>query len=122
MDNTLRLMLLSIFCHCHLVSESRKINSVALSEAQVHFLFYNLHGPMRVTFILQKYFEYLKHVVFFFQNKISCLTDVINLINTILYIYLSNQIMKTEKHKPGEEPQQLEVIAVICYSNEQSKK
>lgn len=30
--------------------------------------------------------------------------------------------MKTEKHKPGEEPQQLEVIAVICYSNEQSKK
>lgn len=29
--------------------------------------------------------------------------------------------MKTEKHKPGEEPQQLEVIAAICYSNEQSK-
>lgn len=28
--------------------------------------------------------------------------------------------MKTEKHKPGEEPQQLELIAAICYNNELS--
>lgn len=119
MDPILRLMPFSIFCQCHFVSKNRKMNSVALSEAQVHFLFCNLHDTMRVIFIPQKYFEYLKQF-FSSQSNSSCLIDIINLINTIFCIYFSNQIMKTEKHKPSES-QQLKVVAAICYSTEQRK-